>query len=280
MCTKAAPRALQLPKIAENAIKAKASQRALHIPEVLEHILVHLPIKDLFVHQRVSRTFQRTIAESPAIRKKMFMALDTKAPRETWSLAQNRKKRGRGRNRWYFYPGTDDEPRITIPVTLNPILEVAAPGMYGYASCAQRKEDFDAENVRLKARDYDIDSDSSLLAMYVSDPPCRDLTVSFEFGFGLPSQLRGFYSGSVKLQSETGLKLGDLWDGALGASLVFRQEDNGTYQQGRVVKLRPFLDELGNPRDAVQSLWFLELNDVFVPTDKEWTDVKRRDARR
>jgi hypothetical protein len=279
MDTNVAPRAFQLPEIVENAIDAKASQRALHIPEVVENILVHLPIKDLFVHQRVSRTFQTSIAESPAIRKKMFLALDTKAPRESWRLVQKQKKRERGRNRRYFYPGTDDEPGITTPVTLNPILEVTRPGLQAHTSCAQRKESFDVENVRLKARDYVIDSDSSLLAMYVSDPPCKDLTVRFEFGFDLPSQLRGFYSGSVKLHSETGLKLGDLWDGALGASLVFRQEDNGTYQRGRMVKLRPFLDELGNPRGAAQ-FWSLELKDVVVPTDKEWTDVKRRNVRR
>jgi hypothetical protein len=46
-----------------------------------------------------------------------------------------------------------------------------------------------------------------------------------------------------------------------------------------MVKLRPFLDELGNPRGAAQ-FWSLELKDVVVPTDKEWTDVKRRNVRR
>jgi hypothetical protein len=61
MDTKAAPRALRLPELAEKAMDAKAAHRALQIPEVLEHILVHPPIKDLFVHQRVSTNMHRKI---------------------------------------------------------------------------------------------------------------------------------------------------------------------------------------------------------------------------
>jgi hypothetical protein len=257
---------------AAHAIDPKASHRALQIPEILEQILVHLPFKDLFVHQRVSKTFRTSIAKSPAIRRKMFLALDKNTPLETWKLRKSDHKRGRGKHRWKFYPGTNDEPGITTPVTLNPMLEVTWPGS---RSCARRKQSDGAEYVELKGHSYTIDPDSSLLAMYVSDPPCKVLTVHFQ------GRLRGHYSESVKLQSETGLKLGDLWDGSMGYSGVFRQVgDNDVLQQDRVVALRRSLAEMGHPSVAIQWLSPLELMDVVVPTDEEWAVVKQRGARR
>jgi hypothetical protein len=275
MDTKAAPRALRLPELAEKAMDAKAAHRALQILEVLEHILVHLPIKDLFVHQRVSRTFQTCIARSPAIRGKMFLELDTMAPRESWRLAQNRKKRGRGRNRWNSYPGTDDEPGITTPVTLNPVLEVM-----WHSSCAQRKENHDVEYVQFKAHDYTISPDSSLLAMYVSDPPCRTLVASVGFFSTLQGRVRGCFSGSVELQSGTGLKLRDLWDGTLGAGgVVDWQNDKGVIQQTRVGSLKKHLDE-ANRIGYFESPWYFELQGVVVPTAEEWAAVKQRGTQR
>ena len=75
-----------------------AHHRALDISEILDNILVQLPIKDLFVHQRVSKQFQAA-TKSPACQKKMFLKLSDTA-RETWRLVPSKKKRGKGRNRW------------------------------------------------------------------------------------------------------------------------------------------------------------------------------------
>jgi hypothetical protein len=263
---------------AAHAIDPKASHRALQIPEILEHILVHLPFKDLFVHQRVSRTFQTSIAKSPAIRRKMFLTLDKNTPPEIWKLRKNDHKRGRGKHRWKFYPGTNDEPGITTPVTLNPMLELTWRGAW---SCARWKQSQGAERVQLKGHSYTIDPDSSLIAMYVSDPPCKVLTVRVQFRSLLQGRLRGHYPESVELQSETGLKLGDLWDGSMGDSGVFRQVgDNDVLQQDRVVALRRILAEMGHPSVAIHSISHLELMDVVVPTDEEWAVVKQRGARR
>jgi hypothetical protein len=266
---------------AAHAIDPKASHRALQIPEILEHILVHLPFKYLFVHQRVSRTFQTSIAKSPAIWRKMFLTLDKNTPLETWKLRKSDHKRGRGKHRWKFYPGTNDEPGITTPVTLNPMLKVTWRAWPGARSCARRKQSHGAERVQLKDHSYTTDPDSSLIAMYVSDPPCKVLTVSVQFRSLLQGRLGGYYSESVKLQSETGLKLGDVWDGSMGDSGVFRQVgDNEVPQQDQVVALRRILAEMGHPSVAIQSLSPLELMDVVVPTDEEWAVVKQRGARR
>jgi len=280
MDTKAAPRALRLPELVEKAMEAKTAHRALQIPEVLEHILVHLPIQDLFVHQRVSRTFQTSIAESPAIRRKMFLELDTKTSRESWKLVKSEKKRGRGRNRLYFYPGTDDEPGIATPVTLNPVLEVIWPGVHANTSCAQREESQDAEYVRFKVYDYTISPDSSLLAMYVSDPPCRTLVARIEFFSAFQGRSHALFSGGVELQSETGLRLRDLRDGALGAGEVFNWVDyKGVFLQARLGSLKNHLDEANRIVD-VEPSWCFELQGVVVPTAEEWAAVKQRGARR
>ena len=44
--------------------------------ELLEHVLVQLPLRDLFVVQRVSSTWNALIGRSSSIQKKMFLAAD------------------------------------------------------------------------------------------------------------------------------------------------------------------------------------------------------------
>lgn len=52
---------------------ASSGERASDTYELLEQILLCLPIKDLFVVQRVSRTWKSIIQQSRGIRKKMFL---------------------------------------------------------------------------------------------------------------------------------------------------------------------------------------------------------------
>lgn len=52
---------------------SSAASRVLGLPELLEHVLLHLPILDLFVAQAVNRTFFATIHESLNIQRKMLL---------------------------------------------------------------------------------------------------------------------------------------------------------------------------------------------------------------
>jgi hypothetical protein len=90
-----------------------AGHRALQTTELLENILVHLPIKDLFVHQKVSKRFQATIAESPAIRRKMFLTLSN-TPRECWRYVCQHRWDGR-RRRLKKLAFEVEDPTATIP---------------------------------------------------------------------------------------------------------------------------------------------------------------------
>ena len=261
-----------------------AHHRALDISEILDNILVQLPIKDLFVHQRVSKQFQAA-TKSPACQKKMFLKLSDTA-RETWRLVPSKKKRGKGRNRWSFKcvePGSDDDQETTTPVILNPLLEVAWLGAHESASCAQRKrsETPASEQVRVRAVEQSIGTHSSLLNMYISDPPCKVLMVASVFIPPVHGRARSLYSMDVMLQSETGLKLGDIWDGALSASGDrLWKDDNGRMQRVRVDSLRQLLNDVSDRGVILDLPWYLQLVDVVVPTTKEWAAVRQRDARR
>ena len=92
---------------------------------------------------------------------------------------------------------------------------------------------------------------------------------------------RSLYSMDVMLQSETGLKLRDIWDGALSASGDrLWKDDNGRMQRVRVDSLRQLLNDVSDRGVILDLPWYLQLVDVVVPTTKEWAAVRQRDARR
>ncbi|KAK4965373.1 hypothetical protein LTR42_012129 [Elasticomyces elasticus] len=51
-----------------------AAQQVLDLPELLESILLILPMRDLLLAQRVSKTFQQVILSSPHIQRALFFA--------------------------------------------------------------------------------------------------------------------------------------------------------------------------------------------------------------
>lgn len=67
--------------------------------ELLEGVLSYLPLKDLFVLQRVSKQWGKVNAASPQLQEKMFLRLQSKIPQETWVIY-----------------GTDEPPYLTDPI--------------------------------------------------------------------------------------------------------------------------------------------------------------------
>ncbi|KAK5731219.1 hypothetical protein LTR15_001158 [Elasticomyces elasticus] len=51
-----------------------AAQQGLDLPELLESILLILPMRDLLLAQRVSKTFQQVIVSSPHVQRALFFA--------------------------------------------------------------------------------------------------------------------------------------------------------------------------------------------------------------
>lgn len=65
-----------MPRTAGSSIKVQATRsaalRTFAIAELLEQILLELPALEIFVTQRISHVFNETIADSPALQRKMF----------------------------------------------------------------------------------------------------------------------------------------------------------------------------------------------------------------
>lgn len=193
-----------------------AQNHALGLPEVLENILVQVSIEDLFVRQRVSKRFQATIAESPGIQHKMFLALNN-PPGGKWKCVRKYWSDG-----WFeestlvevanVQSNTHDGSQLGTPVTLKPVLTVTV------SHCGFQTR------VLLNGRAQSLSPHLSLLTTYISDPPYKVAQVNAKFVLArapaeAPSQLplHGLRSVEITVRSETGLKLEDLWDACLNA---------------------------------------------------------------
>jgi hypothetical protein len=262
-------------------------------PSLTEDSLMNLLVQDLFVQQRDSKEARAVIQGSAKLQKKMFLTASIATP-EHWTVI---KKNGR----WLFKltdPNnhTGDEP-LAIPVTINPLLSVLTPKPER-TTCIRRTYwgktwGWHNERVCMLAQSQSIESDSGLLASYISDPPLREALVSVEFRIDWPTPAstrpeahpESVSAKDVKVQSQTGLTLGNLVEGALDASGEMRFKDQyGIIRSQEVASLRGYLECLGNPRTLLVLPWEFELvsvtgrGSVVVPTAEEWAEVRHRGA--
>jgi hypothetical protein len=216
----------------------------------------------------------------------MFLKLSD-TPREAWKLV--REEEG-SRLRFESVDPSNTDPWIRTPVTLNPVFELYRPGKQADLSCTKRMDQFGGlmttERVLIMARS--VGAHSSLLDTYISDPPCKIAFVSVLFVPVGPSRmtttgnhLHSLSGSELKVHSETGLKLSDLWD----AGLDYRGHFWSTCERGfescrNVDRLRTVLAEMESPSIALKTPWVFRVADVVVPTDEEWADVRQRDAQR
>jgi hypothetical protein len=261
--------------------------------KVTETSLLKLLPQELFAQQQDSEQVRNIIQGSAKLQKYMFVVLPHTPP-EPWTVIQIYGKSA-------FKLVVDDnngnfDTKLITPVTLNPLLEVNTPTPYG-AKCIQRTywgKRSHNEHVRMVAQNQAIDRNASLLASYISIPPCRQVVVSFDFRIDCPrSTTRPElhpHSGSVRsvtVTSQTGLTFGMSLEGALNAAGEYREKDQyGTIRPRMVDNLRDQLKSQGNPRILVDMPWEFELVyvlgprvNVVVPTEKEWAEVRERGAR-
>jgi len=265
---------------------APQHHRALAIPEIVENILVHLPIKDLFVHQRVCRGFKEVIEASTRIQKKM-LRVPPDTPPEPWTVIRRRGK-------WAFECIDPSEWNgcgpTTIPVTLNPTLNVLC-SKPEEMFCIRRTrwgKSWRNEHVRLNVRAFSVNQFSSLLATYISDPPCKEAVVRVKFYIVWPRSTTrpeahpySASSESKTVHSLTGLTLGNLWENALDGPGEFVVKDQyGTGRSQGEPNLKALLERLGNPVIVLDMPWEFELVKVVVPVPEEWAEVTQRSAGR
>jgi hypothetical protein len=277
--------------LATDTSETPRHHHALEIPEILENILIRLPVLDLFVQQTVSKRFQVTMAQSPAIQRMMFLALSN-APREHWRYVCTHRREGtRKRLDNLAFEVADPitaiprDGALTTPVTLNPFLEVFLKTTRSNSTGVRRKYLTYSRNehVRLQlAVQSVVGRHSSLLTTYISDPPCKVAEISVTFTIQTPRtsmlpQYRphSLYCEDIKVRSETGLKLSDLWDAAMDASGDYRWKcPYGVIRSRQVPRLRDVLKELREPSVSLSGMMDIELCDVVVPTAEERAAVR------
>jgi hypothetical protein len=192
--------------------------------ELLEGVLSYLPLKDLFVLQRVSKQWGKVIAASPQLQEKMFLRLQSKIPKETWvidSLGESPfdvfmeshasfMLRTRKLEFRLAKTPSSEAKRLYTPITLSPALQILR-------SCLKTPQRVlgSRERASISVRRAELDEHSSLCEMYLSDPPCCKVRLS------LLTEPAG--EGSL-IKSNKGVTVGDV---LMAAS---RFEEEGSFE--------------------------------------------------
>jgi hypothetical protein len=205
--------------------------------ELLEDILSYLPLKDLFVLQRVSKQWSEVIAGSSVLQEKMFLRLKSTAPKEMWagtgvsSFVYRYYLRSGGTKK--VEPGdptgfrrindsSTKHTRLYMPITLNPVLQMSYP----LQRTLQRLVGGKREAVSIRVHPAVLyDEHSSLWNMYISDPPCQKVRLKLPIERGSGTQIK----------ADEGLKVGDI----LVVAARFGDEDYFRFDDtGRVMELK------------------------------------------
>jgi hypothetical protein len=179
--------------------------------ELLEDILSYLPLKSLFVVQRVSRQWSGVISGSPVLQENMFLRLKSTAPKETWFSASTitfdhhhrlhsggsvKVIQGDPTSFRRLENSSTTNKKLYMPTALNPVLQMSHP----LQSTLQHLSDGKREAVSFRIRSSALNKRSSLWNMYISDPPCRKVRLK------LPVEPKG----GSQIKSDEGLKVGDV----------------------------------------------------------------------
>lgn len=246
----------------------------LHTSGLLENVLLHLPLRDLFVFQGVSKQWHTVIASSPGLQEKMFLRLQSATPDETWVLdgydyarafgsasafRQHLKSHGSPKLRLARVDdGQTTNNSLLTPMTLNPVLR----HFYHKVSAIQRVCLSWKEYVTICIRPAGLRRHSSLLDMHIFDPPCQVIAenVAIEFKKASPyfsSSGNGLGDGFC-FESDTGLTIREILMRASESALCnYSNFDGG--QMWKVVsrELDEIIDETAQP-SGWTSIWNVE----------------------
>lgn len=250
-----------------------ARQAVLQTDELLDAILVNLPMKQLFVIQRVSKRFKAIIAAIPAIQEKMFLR-PSKGPVETWTIDEAT----------YTSAGLASDisgvRKITrTPVTLNPMLD---------DECRWDIQDVllsSNMSKTLKCRPFLAKQQISLLDTHISDPPCHRAFVDFRVTFGNNATTERqttrrnsiFLNHTTVAESETGLTLRNVLDTKMDQrSIVYWVPPRGRAREQPDETLRKAINQMENAHGAacVVGVLVAMLDNVIVPSAEDWAAVR------
>jgi hypothetical protein len=137
--------------------------------ELLENILIHLPSREIFKVQRVSRRFKDTTVNSMLLQQKMFLR-PRDQPTTFWRLLRTPHLITQKKLHRY----------VVTPVTLSPFLK-----SWGYDEVEENGKTVAKFPIDpLTGQPQPFNMDSSILDTYFSDPPCRNLRLHLDYRIG------------------------------------------------------------------------------------------------
>jgi len=156
-------------------------------------VLSHLPPKQIFGVQRVSRLWRNVIARSPGIQEKLFLKLQSK-PAELWALfdyargdefepRQLRLEKITSESE--VEPGSTTGDTLFTPVALNPFLQLKYDWVEGVSRdipICNRAHYLQHESTGLYTR-LTLGANSTLMDTQISDPPCMRAQVALSYYF-------------------------------------------------------------------------------------------------
>jgi hypothetical protein len=261
-----------------------ARQAVFGTSELLEQIILYLPMKTIFGIQCVCQKFRNVIATSPEIQTKMFLRLRKDVPEEAWVLESTTGNRHiRGNDARFRKVDPHSTSGLKTPVVLNPLLQLTIldPQVRSAKDrfCHSERP---GERVEMEFSQAHFGSEPSFLVTYITDPPCyvAEAEIAAQYLFdpkGDPKEdsVRGTVSGYM-MKLKKGMKIGDVvlardiihmgWDASQSGLGDFSLED--AQLEEVIHETASVLMQAGlNPTLTLQ-LW-----DVVIPTDEEWTAV-------
>jgi hypothetical protein len=138
-------------------------------------VLSFLPLRNLFVLQRVSKQWGAVIAAAPGLREKMFLRPQNTIPKETW-IREGRDKKATDVAEPRRFRRVDGSEEIShairrtsfAPVALNPVSHILRSEKPAVERVFTRRP----EIVKIQLRPAALRKRSSLLSILISDPPC------------------------------------------------------------------------------------------------------------
>ncbi|KAK5746866.1 hypothetical protein LTR17_000496 [Elasticomyces elasticus] len=271
------------------AMTTDAPRRAVFATaELLENILMHTPIKAVFVAQRVCTQFRDIVAGSLQLQQKLFLWLPTLQSTERWTVV--------AADGPIYYPtlrvvrldSTEAlPPNVTVntrkqsclykpATTLNPQFEAKHvrdnPAVMQHFAA---RTPYNAEHIGLQeptARSTALTNSGSWRKMYFTDRPCNKARLRINWFIATTPCLYGSIAGTAQTQEIRGFTTGALIEAVLDEEQLlyhhFRGVDEICSSETSVNSIIRKL-EIETGKTATLTLLDIQMHDVLLPTHQE-----------
>lgn len=290
-----APNTQQKSRTTRSMTTQAARQAVLETTELLEQIILHLPVKKIFVVQRVCKQFYDTIRASPLLQQRMFLKPSLKP--QMWKIQMGNGEFLEGGNlpagvreqELKFVVCTEEETKAAIaskdpnskawgrkvfPVKLNPLLVPLDDSVHGRESLPKRSLRSRLLRPKIDLGDAPLNKPQSWRQMLLTDPPLDQAGCFIYWSVKGSLPRRQMALVERKNADHDGLILGNIVDAALDFE-VAGYNSNGT----RIpFAMRDMMEaketETGNPgRFSKKDTSHVDFLGVIAPTEDEWEDV-------